>query len=163
MASALGLHFCIPEQHMQPCLTSTPLPHKHFQVICVICNECNIAEPVWSSPSPQFSMVWGDCSGVKLKCCCIHLKAKNRKATESWTCTNWLMALQERPGMKQKKVNKHRKGWIERIEESEGGRGRGRERMSKQAGKGERGPYWAVAVEWIYLSCSLSSESPEWE
>lgn len=51
------------------------------------------------------------------------------------------MALQERPGMKQKKVNKHRKGWIERIEESEGGRGGGRERMSKQAGKGERGPY----------------------
>lgn len=69
-----------------------------------------------------------------------------------------------RPGRqkdRERNRNEQRQGKMQR--KNRGGGGRGTERMSKQVGKGERGPHWAVAVEWIYLSCGLSSESPEWE
>lgn len=42
---------------------------------------------------------------------------------------------------KETEINKDSKRWRGRTEESEGGRGRGGERMNKRVQKGERGPY----------------------
>lgn len=86
-----------------------------------------------------------------------------RRKTERPWCNEQNNTKSGRQKDRERNRNEDRKRCRERIEESEGGGGRCGKRMSKRAGKEEWGPYWAVAVECIYLSCGLSSESREWE